>query len=115
MLDTVWKYFSPFGLFKDASRGTFAERAAAFRYNVHMRACLLTYITRWIGSGGAALVLTSFFDGLSPAGGGVTIFVILAAVDAVFASMAICAVFVLGYSYASLAYHAAQLRDASHR
>lgn len=115
MLDLVWNYFSPFGVFKDASRGTFAERAAAYRYNVHMRGSLLTYVSRWLWSGTVALLLTAFFDALSPEGGGVTIFVILAAADAMFATLAVCAVFILAYSYASLAYHAAQLRNASHR
>jgi hypothetical protein len=37
MLDSLWKFFSPFGLFKDVSRGSFAERAAAYRYNVDIR------------------------------------------------------------------------------
>ena len=115
MLDRLFNYFSPFGLFKDASRGSFAERAAAYRHNVDIRGYLLTYISRWIWSGAAALLLTGFFEALSPVNGELTIFVILAAADAVFASMAACAVCVLTYSYASLAYHAAQLRDASHR
>ena len=115
MLDSLWKFFSPFGLFKDASRGSFAERAAAYRYNVDIRGYLLTYISRWIWSGAAALLLTGFFESLSPVDGGLTVFVVLAAADAVFASMAACAVCVLTYSYASLSYHAAQLRDASHR
>ncbi len=115
MLDFLWNYFSPFGLFKDATRGSFAEKAAAYRYNVHIRATLLTYIQRWIWTGSVALLLTSFFDSLSPASGGLTIFVLLAAADAVFASVAACAVCVLSYSYASLAYHAAEIRDASQR
>jgi hypothetical protein len=115
MLDSLWNYFSPFALFKDASRGSFAERAAAYRYNVDIRGYLLTYISRWIWSGAAALLLTGFFEALSPVNGDLTIFVILAAVDAVFATLAACAVCVLAYSYASLAYHASQTRDASRR
>jgi hypothetical protein len=115
MLDQLWNFFSPFGLFKDASRGSFAERAAAYRHNVDIRGYLLRYIQRWIWCGAAALLLTGFFDSLSPVNGGLTIFVILAAADAVFASMAACAVCVLTYSYANLAYHAAQQRGASHR
>lgn len=115
MMDVIWKYFSPFGLFKDASRGSFAEKAAAYRYNCHMRGCLLTYISRWMWAGCVALLLTGFFDSLGPDDGGVTVFVILTASVAVFATMATCAVFVLSYSYFSLAYHAAQQRDASHR
>jgi hypothetical protein len=112
MLDSVFRYFSPFSIFKDAARGSFAEQAAAFRYNCEIRGCLLTYISRWLRAGAAALVLTAFFDALSPPSAGVSVFAILAAADAVFASMAVCAVFILAYAYASLSYHAAQLRDA---
>jgi hypothetical protein len=115
MLDSLCKFFSPFGLFKDASRGSFAERAAAYRHNVDIRRYLLTYIQRWILCGAAALLLTGFFESLGPVNGGLTVFVVLAAADALFASLAACAVCVLTYSYASLSYHAAQLRDASHR
>ena len=115
MLARLWNFFSPFGLFKDASRGTFAERAAAYRYNVDIRGYLLTYIQRWILSGATALLLTGFFESMGPVNGDLTVFVVLAAADAVFASLAACAVCVLTYSYASLSYHAAQLRDASHR
>lgn len=115
MLDRLRKFFSPFGLFKDASQGSFAERTAAYRYNVDIRGYLLPYIQRWILSGAAALLLTGFFESLSPVNGGLTVFVLLAAADAVFASLAACAVCLLTYSYASLSYHAAQLRDASRR
>jgi hypothetical protein len=115
MLASLWNFYSPFGLFKDASRGSFAERAAAYRHNVDIRGYLLPYIQRWILSGAAALLLTGLFESMSPVNGDLTIFVVLAAADAVFASLAACAVCVLTYSYASLSYHAAQLRDASHR
>ncbi|HEV7714431.1 MAG TPA: hypothetical protein VGO53_02480 [Steroidobacteraceae bacterium] len=113
MLDIVYNYFSPFSLFRDAARGSFAEQDAAFRYNCEIRGCLLTYISRWLRAGAAALVLTAFFDALSPTSAGFSVFAILAAADAVFASTAVCAVFILAYAYASLSYHAAQLRGAA--
>lgn len=112
MLDTLWNYFSPFGVMKDASRGSFAERAAAIRYNCSNRACLTTYIQRWLVSGTVALILMSFFDALSPHGSPVlTVPVVLAACVALFATLAACAVCVLSYAYAALSYHATHSRD----
>lgn len=112
MLETIWNYFSPFGIMKDASRGSFAERAAAFRYNCNMRGLLTTYIQRWLVSGTIALLLTAFFDAQSPhESSSLTVFVVLAALVALFASLAACAVCVLSYAYAALAYHANHYQD----
>jgi hypothetical protein len=112
VLETLWNYYCPFGVMKDASRGTFAERAAAFRYNCSMRGCLATYIQRWLVSGTIAALLTAFFDAQSPHdGNAISVFVVLAALVALFASFAACAVFVLSYAYATLSYYAAQYRD----
>jgi hypothetical protein len=112
VLDTLWNYFSPFGVMKDVSRGSFAERAAAFRYNCSNRGCLATYIQRWLVSGSVALLLTAFFDALSPhESPALTVPVVLAACVALFATLAACAVFVLSYAYAALSYHAAHFRD----
>src|SRR5262249_19517848 len=96
------------------NRGTFAERAAAFRYNCSHRGCLTTYIQRWLVSGAVALLLTAFFDALTPHESHVlSVPVVLAACVAVFASLAACAVFVLSYAYAALSYHAAHPGDGS--
>ena len=115
MLYRIWKYFSPFGLLKDASRGTFAERAAAYRYNCRMRGCLPAYISRWLVSCAAALLLTAFFDALGTDGAGIPmVFVILATAHAVFAAVGICAISVLGYAYVSLSYGAVQSGDVNH-
>jgi hypothetical protein len=112
VLDTLWNFYSPFRVLKDVSRGSFAERAAAFRYNCSNRACLATYIQRWMISGAIALVLTSFFDALTPHESSVlTLPVVLAACVALFATLAACAVFVLAYAYAALTYHATHFRD----
>src|SRR4029078_681662 len=100
-------------LFKDASRGSFAERAAAYRYNVDIRGYLLTYIQRWILSGAAALPLTGLFESMGPVNGGLSVFVVLAAADALFASLAACAVCVLIFSYASQSYYAPHLTHAT--
>jgi hypothetical protein len=114
VLDTLRKYFLPFDVMKDASRGTFAERAAAFRYNCSNRGCLTTYIQRWLVSGTVALLLTAFFDALTPHESRVlTVPVLLAAFVALFATLAACAVFILSYAYAALSYHAAHYRDGN--
>jgi hypothetical protein len=116
VLRAIWSYYSPFGAFKDASRGTLAERAAACRHNCRMRSCLRPYMSRWLVSCSVAFLLTAFFDALSPHDeAAVSVFVILATANAVFASTAICAVFVLAYAYVSLAHDAARLRNAGQR
>jgi hypothetical protein len=115
VLDTLRTYFSPFapcGALKDVSRGTLAERAAAFRHNCTNRGCLATYIQRWLVMGTVALLLTGFFDALAPGDGAVlSLPVVLAACVAFCATLAACAVFILSYAYAALSYHAAHFRD----
>ena len=107
MLDTLWNYFSPFGVMKDVNRGSFAERAAAYRYNCSNRACLATYIQRWLVLGGVAMVLTSFFDAITPhESRALNVPVVMSACVAICATLAICAVFVLSYAYAALTYSA---------
>jgi hypothetical protein len=115
VLEALCNYFSPFGVMKDVSRGTFAERAAAFRYNCSHRGRLTPYIQRWLVSGAVALVLTAFFDAQTPHESPVlTVPVILAACVAMFASLAACAVFVLSYAYAALSYAAAHPNEGSY-
>src|SRR5262245_54398135 len=87
VLDRLFNYFSPFTVMKDVSRGTWAERAAAVRYNCRHRGCLTTYIQRWLVSGAVALLLTAFFDAMTPHESHVlTIPVVLAACVAMFAT-----------------------------
>lgn len=105
MLKSLWNYFSPFSVLKDASRGTVDEKAAAYRYNYEMRGCLLGYIRRWLWTGSLALLLATFFDSQSPHDGGLHVFDILAAAPALFASVAVCGVVILGYSYVFLSWN----------
>lgn len=99
MLSTLWNYFSPFAVLKDVNRGTLEERAAAYRYNYEMRGCLLGYIRRWLWTGVLAFMLSAFFDSQSPHDGTLHLFDLLAAVPAVFATVATCGIVVLGYAY----------------
>lgn len=45
----LYRYFFFGWLFKDASRGSVLERAAAWRYNKERAHWLLTYMRRWAG------------------------------------------------------------------
>jgi hypothetical protein len=112
MLERIWNYFMPFAVLTDVSRGSLAEKAAAYRYNCEMRSCLPTYISRWIWSFTAALVLVGVFDAVTPYEGAaaLNVFVLIAAGFALFAAMAVCAIFLLSYAYASLAFAASRTR-----
>jgi hypothetical protein len=117
MLQAIWNWYSPLNVLKDASRGTLAERAAALRYNREMRGCLTTYISRWLWSFTAALLLVCFFDAMTPYEGDATlnVFVLIAATFALFAATAVCAICLLSYAYASLAFAAARSPDPGPR
>ncbi len=117
MLAAIWNYFSPFAVLKDVTRGSFAEKSAALRYNCERRGCLTRYISRWLSSFAGALLLIGFFDAMTPHGAGaaLNVFVVIAAAFAVFAAMAVCAICLLSYAYASLAVAAARSRDAGRR
>jgi hypothetical protein len=102
VFQTLWNYFSPFAVLKDVSRGTLDEKAAAYRHNYEMRGCLLGYIRRWLWTGALALLLTTFFDSQSPHDGALHLTDLLAAAPALFATVAVCGVIVLGYAYVFL-------------
>jgi hypothetical protein len=102
VLQALLNYFSPFSVLKDVSRGTIAEKQAAYRYNYEMRGCLLGYIRRWLWTGTLALLLAVFFDSQSPHDGTLHIADVLAAVPALIASVAVCGVMLLGYAYVFL-------------
>jgi hypothetical protein len=115
MLDTIWNYFTPFAVLKDATRGSFAEKTAAVRYNCERRSCLTIYISRWLWSFTAAVVLVGMLDAVTPHEGDATlnVFVLIAAAFAMFAAMAVCAIFLLTYAYASLAFSARASRGGA--
>ena len=102
VLHTLWNYFSPFTVLKDVSRGTVDEKAAAYRHNYEMRGCLLAYIRRWLWTGALCLLLTTFFDSQSPHDSAFHLTDLLAAAPALFASVAVCGIVILGYAYVFL-------------
>lgn len=91
---------------KDASRGSFEERIAAYRHNRRMRGELSACMARWVLGCCVAMVLTAFFDALGAGGTGpLNIFVLLAAACGTFLACAVCMLFVMAYAYVYLAHH----------
>ncbi len=89
---------------KDASRGSFEERAAAYRHNQSLRGQLSGCMARWLLSCAVATGLTSIFDALGSStttvpGAGLDIFVVLAAACATFIACGVCVLFVTAYVY----------------
>ena len=44
IIDAILKFLWPVGIFRDVSKGTLFERAAAFRHNREVRGCLPHYM-----------------------------------------------------------------------
>jgi hypothetical protein len=106
VLQRVARFFSPLWLMKDCSRGSFEERAAAYRHNRRMRGELSACMKRWAFSCALAGVLTACFDALGEGGAGqLNIFALLAAACGTFIACAVCVLFVMGYAYLYLAHH----------
>jgi|HigsolmetaAR205D_1030408.scaffolds.fasta_scaffold02151_4 hypothetical protein len=100
------RHLWPFGLFKDASRGTRLERAAAYRHNRRMRTQLPVYLKKWLLSCSIALLFTARFGELA-AGVDSTVnaFLLIAASFGVVFTLGVCVMFVLTYAYLYLTYN----------
>jgi len=109
MLESLLRWFSPFRLMKDVSRGTREERIAAYRYNRRRRGELTACMRRWTYALAGAGLLTAWFDALGSTGGhaeGMAIvFVYLAAVCATFLVCGLCVLFITAYVYVYLTNH----------
>jgi hypothetical protein len=99
------RFFSPFHRMKDVSRGSFEERAAAYRHNRSLRGEISACMTRWLLCCAVASGLTSIFDTLSGSSAtGIDVFVVLAAACATFIACGVCVLFVSAYVYLYLAH-----------
>jgi hypothetical protein len=101
------RFFSPFRLMQDISRGSSEERAAAYRHNRAMRGHLPACMLRWAASCSVAIVLTAYLDTLgggSAAPGTPGVFVLLAAACAAFIACGVCMLFITAYVYIYLAH-----------
>jgi hypothetical protein len=109
MIEALLRWFSPFRLMKDASRGTREERIAAYRHNRLRRGELRGYMRRWTFVLAAAALLTERLDALGGPGGhaGVpaNVFVYLAAACATFLIYSLCVLFLTAYVYVYLTTH----------
>jgi len=47
-LDKIRQFLWPIGVFRDASKGSLFERAAAYRHNRAARGCLPRYMNNWL-------------------------------------------------------------------
>lgn len=104
MIRELSRFFSPFHQMKDVSRGSFEERAAAYRHNRSLRGEISACMTRWLLCCAVAYGLTSIFDTLSGSGTGLDVFVVLAAACATFMACGVCVLFVSAYVYVYLAH-----------
>jgi hypothetical protein len=109
MLESLLRWFSPFRLMKDVSRGTPEERIAAYRYNRRRRRELTTCMGRWALALAGAALLTAWFDALGSGGGHtaetVNVFVYLTAACAIFLVCGLCVLFITAYVYVYLTSH----------
>jgi hypothetical protein len=110
MLESLLRWFSPFRLMKDVSRGTREERVAAYRYNRRRRGELRSCMRRWAFVLAAAALLTEGFDTL---GGGAgthveglpRICVYLSAACATLLVCGLCVLLITAYVYVYLTSH----------
>jgi hypothetical protein len=104
VLESLLRWFSPFRLMQDVSRGTREERIAAYRHNRRQRGDLRACMRRWAFVLAAAAALTEGFDalagrGLQAQGGAQTVFAYLAAACAVVLVCGLCVLFITAYVY----------------
>jgi hypothetical protein len=106
MLESLLRWFSPFRLMKDVSRGTREERVAAYRHNRRRRGELRACMRRWAFVLAAVALLTEELDALGGAGGHIEgppkVLVYLSAVCATFLVCGSCVLFITAYVYVYL-------------
>ncbi|MET0986273.1 MAG: hypothetical protein ABW034_12790 [Steroidobacteraceae bacterium] len=100
------RYLSPFWLFRDASRGDWLTRAAAYRHNRSMRTYLPSYMGKWAFQAALALCLTFVFDSLAmPERPRFGVYVLFAAGSGIAFACCLCMLFIMAYAYLYLARH----------
>jgi hypothetical protein len=98
MIEAFWTRFSPLRGIRDASQGSFEQRAAAYRHNRSMRKELLACMGRWALTSAVALLVTSY---LQTQGAASSLFT---AVAGLFATVGVCILAVGTCAYLHLAY-----------
>lgn len=105
MLEFLLRWFSPFRLMKDVSRGTREERIAAHRCNRRRRGELTACMRRWVLLLAPAALLTARFDALGSSVADPRVFAWLAAACATVLACGVCVLFVTGFVYVYLSTH----------
>jgi len=105
MLESLLRWFSPFRLMKDVSRGTRAERIAAHRFNRRRRGELTACMRRWVLLLAPAALLTARFDALGGSEADPRVFAWLAAACATVLAGGVCVLVVTGFVYVYLSTH----------
>lgn len=96
----LFRYWWPFWLFHDASRGNMVARAAAYRHNQDMRIYLPGYLMRWSFGSVLLLALTLIFNtGTGPAA------LWMAAGSGMALASALCMLLEMGFIYLYLSRH----------
>jgi len=107
-VQSLLRWFSPFRLMKDVSRGTREEQIAAYRSNRRRRAELTACMRRWAFVLAGAALLTQRFDALGSAdhaSASANVFVYLAAASATLLVCGLCVLFITAYVYVYLTSH----------
>jgi hypothetical protein len=103
----LFRYLWPFWLFKDATRGDWRTRAAAYRHNRTMRVHLPAYLVRWLLGSAVALAVTAGFDALALSAAPVPghFYAVLAAGGGILFAGSICVLLMTSYIYLYLGKH----------
>jgi hypothetical protein len=106
----LFRYLWPFWLFRDATRGDWRARAAAYRHNRTMRVHLPGYLVRWLLGSAFAFAATAAFDALAIAAGPfktlpASFYAVLAAGGGILFAGSICVVLMTSYVYLYLGKH----------
>ena len=102
----LFRYWWPFWLFHDVSRGNLMARAAAYRHNQSMRIYLPGYLMRWSFGSVLLLALTLLLNGWANQAAGLSLcFEWMAAGSGMALAWALCMLLQIGFVYLYLSRH----------
>lgn len=106
----LFRYLWPFWLFRDATRGDWRARAAAYRHNRGMRVHLPGYLLRWMVGSAVTFAVTAACDALAIAAGPLQtlpayFYAALAAGGGILFAGSICVLLMTSYVYLYLGKH----------
>ena len=100
------RYWWPFWLFRDATRGDQYARASAYRYNREQRIYLPAYLLKWLFLCAFTLALINGFEALAQVVGSLEqVFIGLAACAGISFTLGFCVLLKTAYVYLYLSKH----------